>query len=127
LKETFGVVIPKGDAERALRTLRNLKLLSSGCRLARPSTTVLVPLNHEPSSEEIRKIKEQCTYARITRGSFEEIRKRPRNLSESLHGKIPDRFLSNLPHSFDNIGDIAIIDIPQELIQFSAIIGEGVM
>jgi tRNA (guanine37-N1)-methyltransferase len=127
LKETSGLIISKGDAERALRTLRNLKLISSGYKLAQTSTTVIVPLNHEPSSEEIRKIKEQCTNVRITKGSFEEIRKRPRNLSESLHGKIPNRFLANLPHSFDVIGEIAIIEIPQELIQFSQIIGEGVM
>jgi tRNA (guanine37-N1)-methyltransferase len=127
LKETFGVIISKRDAERALRTLRNLKLTSNRSKLARTSTTVVVPLDHEPSTEEIRKIKEQCATARITKAPFEEIRKRPRNLVESLRGKIPDKFLPSPPHSFDIIGEIATIDIPQELIQFSSTIGEGVM
>jgi len=127
LKETYGAIISKGDAERALRTLRHLKLTSSRWKLARTSATVVVPLDHEPSTEEIRKIKEQCPDARITKASFEEIMNRPRNLVESLRGKIPDKFLPNLPHSFDVIGEIATIDIPQELVQFSSIIGEGVM
>ena len=127
MKETSGVIITKKDAERALRTLRSLKLISSGCKLVHTSTTVVVPLNHEPSLEETRKIKEQCANARITKSSFEEIRRRPRSLVESLDGKMPARLVSKLPHSFDVIGEIAIIDIPRELIQFSSIIGEGVM
>jgi tRNA (guanine37-N1)-methyltransferase len=127
LKETFGVIIPKEDTERALRTLRSLKLTSDMCKLARTSTTVVVPLDHEPSPEELQKIKEQCANARVTKTSFEETRKRPRNLVESLHGRIPDELLPSLPHSFDVIGEIATIDIPRELVQFSSIIGEGVM
>ena len=127
MKETFGVIISKEDTERALRALRTLKLTSSRYKLARTSTTVVIPLDHEPSPDELRKIKEQCTNAQVTKTSFEEIRKRPRNLAESLHGRIPDQFLASLPHSFDVIGEIATIDIPRELVQFSSIIGEGVM
>lgn len=127
LNETFGLIISKEEAERALRTLRSMKLTSGMCKLARTSRTVVVPLDHEPSPEEFRKIKEQCTNARVTKTSFEEMRKRPRNLVESLHGRIPGELLPGLPHSFDVIGEIATIDIPRELLQFSSIIGEGVM
>ena len=127
LKETFAVIIPKEDAERALRTLRSLKLSSSRFKLAHTNRTVVVPLEHEPSTMEIKEIKEQCTNAQITEASFEQMRKRPRNLAESLQGKIPKKFHPILPRSFDIIGEIATIDIPQELLQFSSIIGEGVM
>ncbi|MBU0952995.1 MAG: class I SAM-dependent methyltransferase family protein [Nanoarchaeota archaeon] len=41
------------------------------------------------------------------------------NLREALIGKIPPNQLANLPKSFDIIGDIAILDIPSELLRWS--------
>jgi tRNA (guanine37-N1)-methyltransferase len=127
LRKTFGVIVPKAEVQRAIGILRKLKLIDNTLELARTSDTVLVPLAREPSVEKIHEIKKQCANAQITQAFFEEIVTRPRNLVESVRGKLPERLLRSLPHSFDTIGDIAIIELPQELTEFSSTIGEGVM
>jgi tRNA (guanine37-N1)-methyltransferase len=58
---------------------------------------------------------------------FEETKAKPKNLFESLRGKIPERLLPYLPHSFDIIGEIAVVELPHELAEFSSAIGEGVL
>ena len=127
MKKTYGVQVPKTETQRALKTLHNIKLASRTLKLARKNATVIIPLEHEPSAKELDNIKKQCKDAQITQTLFEEIEATPRDLAESLRGKIPDTLLPKLPHSFDVIGDIAITEIPQELMGFSSAIGEAIM
>jgi tRNA (guanine37-N1)-methyltransferase len=127
LKEAFGVAIPKRDVQKTFQLLRKLKLIDTMLKLARTSDAVLIPLMREPSPENINRIKEQCANAQIVQYFFEKTETKPRNLLESLRGKIPENLLQSFPHSFDIIGDIAIIDLPRELTEFSSTVGEGIM
>lgn len=127
MRKTTAAAIPQREAQRTIGILRKLKLIDTTLKLARIGDSALVPLLREPSAENIREIKELCASAEITQGSFEEVETRPRGLVEALHDKIPARLLPSLPHSFDIIGDIAIVELRPELTEFSSAIGEGVM
>lgn len=127
MKNTYGVAVPKKEVERTLPILRELGLIDNTLRVTRTSEAVLIPLVREPSSKDIFKIKEHCANVRIEQALFAYGKTRPRDLLEYARGKIPEHLLSSLPHSFDIIGDIAIIELPAELIQFSSTIGNGVM
>lgn len=127
LKKTHGVTVPKKETERTLRALRNLKLTGRTLKLIRKNSTVTIPLEREPSAEEIDNIKKQCRDALITQTLFEETETKPKDLTESLSGKIPDELLPKLPHSFDIIGDISIVEFPQELTPFSSAIGNAIL
>lgn len=127
MKSTYGLTVPKKETEKALRILRSLKLTNAELKLSRTTETVSIPLGREPSHEDLRKMRQQFEDAKVSQNLFEENVTKPRNLAQSLSGKIPDGLLVSLPHSFDVIGDIAVIELPQQLSRFSSIIGEGVM
>ncbi len=52
---------------------------------------------------------------------------KPRNLRESLESKLSKKELSLLKTSFDSLGDVAIIDVPEELFKKEKIIGEALL
>jgi tRNA (guanine37-N1)-methyltransferase len=127
LRESMGITIPKREARRGLALVRKLKLLDITLKLAQLSDGVLIPVVSEPSAESLNEIKQQCPEVQMRQHYFEEIGARPQNLSETVRGDVPEDLLPRLPSSFDIIGDIAIVEIPQQLTAFSAMIGEGVM
>jgi len=127
LRKTHALTVPKAEAERALRTIRGLKLTDGTLKLGRTSEIVFIPLVREPSPEDIRNVKAQYATARFTQALFEEREMRPRNLTDSLRAKVPESLLSSLPRSYDIIGEIGIIELFEELAPFSSMIGEGIM
>jgi tRNA (guanine37-N1)-methyltransferase len=52
---------------------------------------------------------------------------KPRSMQAALEGKLPAPLMAHIPHSFDIIGDIAIIEIPKELAKHAKLIGRGLM
>lgn len=49
------------------------------------------------------------------------------NLKEILKGKIDDSDLEHIPRAFDIIGDIAVIEIPDEFQKYEKLIAEAIM
>jgi tRNA (guanine37-N1)-methyltransferase len=127
LRKTHALTVPIAEAERAIRTIRSLRLNDGTLKLSRTSEIVFIPLVSELSTEEISKVKAQYADAQFTQALFEEIVMRPRNLTDSLRGKIPEALLPGLPRSYDIIGEIGIVELFGELTRFSSIIGEGIM
>jgi tRNA (guanine37-N1)-methyltransferase len=121
------VKIPRGETQRTIVTLRRLRLVDTSLELARTGDRVLVPLVHDPSAENMLELKQSCANPVITHASFEEKASKPRSLVNALQGKLPERLLPSLPHSFDVIGDIAILELREELAEFSSAIGVAVM
>jgi tRNA (guanine37-N1)-methyltransferase len=127
LRNTCAIVVPLKEVQKAIKVMRKLMLVDNTLELARVDQAVLIPLIVEPSDKIVHEIRIILADAKITQASFEERQRRPRNLADCLRGKIPENLLSNLPRSFDVVGDIAIIELPPDLTEFSLLIGDGVM
>ena len=127
MRKTHALTVPKSEAERALRTIRDLKLTDSALKPGRTGEIVFIPLAREPSAKDIRYVKTKCTAAQFTQALFEEREVRPRTLTDSLRGKVPEESLSSLPRSYDIIGEIGIIELVGDLAPFYSMIGEGIM
>jgi len=127
LRKTHAITVPKADAERALKTVRGLKLTDGTLKLGRTTEMVFIPLVREPTAKDIRNLKAQYATAQFTQALFEEREMRPRNLTDSLRGKVPDALLSSLPHSYDIIGEIGIVELFGDLAPFYPMIGEEIM
>lgn len=54
-------------------------------------------------------------------------KKRPRSLREACEGFFGEEELSSLPSSFDIIGDIAVIELPDELMPKRKLVGERII
>ncbi len=55
---------------------------------------------------------------------FQKVAQGPSNLAEALEGQLSEQELALLPRAYDLIGDIAILEIPDELTQHTHLIGE---
>ena len=58
---------------------------------------------------------------------LEPIDVRPTNLKDALEGKLPDDLFDDLKTSFDVVGTIAILEIPDELEPYQDIIGKSLL
>jgi tRNA (guanine37-N1)-methyltransferase len=114
-------------AEKGLRLLRKLGLVDNMHRFKRTDAGVIVPLARMPTENESAVLREEIGELVIQSISFQEAKEKTRSLSTVLQDRIPDQLKSKLPRSFDVIGDIAILDIPEGSEPFSEAIARGVM
>ena len=127
MREAAGVLVPLQNAEGTIRTLRRLKLIDEMLQFTRTREGLIIPLIHEPAPEELTAIREQCGNLTVQRSRFEESKRKPGDLKEALQSKIPAESVSMLPTSFDVIGDVAIVELPEGLSQYGSMIGAGIL
>ncbi len=127
LKRQYGILVPIQRAQETIRVLRSLRLLDNGLELIRAEDYLLLPLIHELSDREVSRIREQAGEIAIQSGVFEEVEIAPKTLEEAVRGQIPSELTRQLPRALDVIGDISVIELPQDLEQFSSVVGRGIM
>jgi len=127
LKEAPAVLVPNRMLEQTLRILRKMQLLDSGLKFSRNAERTFIPLLHRPSNQDVSVLRNECGDAEMSRATFQENKAQPKNLEEVVREEFPQDLLSNLPRSFDVIGDIAIIELPVNLNPFASAIGSGIL
>lgn len=63
----------------------------------------------------------------IVEKDLEELKKQPRSISEHLQGKLTEKEIEDLKTSFDIIGDVVILEIPENLQDQKDIIGKAAL
>lgn len=114
-------------AEKGLRLMRRLELIDNGHQFLRTEKTILVPLVRALTDNEKVLMKQTISELKSQRATFREFEVKTRKLDTYLLGQIPDELISKLPRSFDSIGDIAVIELPEIVDQFSEVIGRGII
>lgn len=106
------------------RKLIEFELLDQSYRIISEEGVLFFPLNKELSEEESLETSKVGTYRLGTR-EFSRIESRPRTLEEVLGDKLNQTELELIPRAYDLVGDIAILEIPDELSQHRFMIGEA--
>jgi tRNA (guanine37-N1)-methyltransferase len=127
MKKLHGILLPIQVVDDALQVLRKMRLVNDGYQFRRTDRDVLLPLLREPSETDRAVIREQFGNVEFQSAFFGEAKVRPRNLQETVRGHVPDDLISKLPRSFDIIGDIAVLELPQGMEHFSSAIGNGIL
>jgi tRNA (guanine37-N1)-methyltransferase len=127
LFEQPSLVVPKSCGETALTITRELGLLGRGFRITLANGEIIIPLRRKPSREELSVLQAKLQGFKISSHSFRTKRKRPRDLSEALTGLVPSSLLSHIPRSFDIIGNIALLEIPRDLSDYSDAVAEALI
>ena len=109
----LAVRVPKREAEKARRKLIELGVLAKGYAVRREGEFVLFPVTREVEGFE------------LVEAEFERLERRPHSYREVV--EVPDSVKPLLPSSFDVIGDIAIIELPDELMPYGKAIGEAIL
>lgn len=125
--ETPCVRLDKKRGELALRTLRELQLLDTGFKIGRDGDQLLIPLLRSPSDAERSVLVEQLREFQISTEILTRPPYRPRTIFEVLKDQLAPHQLASLPRSIDIVGDIAIVELPEELLGLKALIGKAIL
>ena len=113
-------------ASRVLRVLKELGLLDRSCRPIRKEGLVLFPLVREPHEDELEVLEEKLGRVEVGTADFRP-REKPRRLLDVLSGSLPGELMDLVPRSFDVVGDVAIIELPEPLWPYRSLVGSAIM
>jgi tRNA (guanine37-N1)-methyltransferase len=119
------VVLNKGQT--AVNIARNMRLIDQSLRVFSTSHMVCIPLVRPIKESESGHLSAILGPIRIEEQEFSERRQRDRTLTEALKGDLPPGLLAVVPKSFDIVGHIAIIELPDQLVSFEDLIGTRVL
>ncbi|WP_457752973.1 tRNA (guanine(37)-N1)-methyltransferase Trm5b [Thermococcus sp.] len=107
----LGIRVHKHEGEKVRKKLIELDVMDKNYKVKQEGDFLIFP------------IKERVEGFEIVETEFEPIEKRPHSYREVVN--VPDRLRSLLPSSFDIIGDIAVIELSEELMEYGKQIGEA--
>ncbi len=109
------VKVSKNKAQEALNYLRKEKLIANDYHIKEKKDFILIPVKSKPEDYDVIEAK---------------LDKRilvSRNLLEELKDRLTEEELELVPRSFDTVGDIAIVEIDEELEHKEKLIGEALL
>jgi len=112
----IGIQVEKKQAEKMRKYLIENNLLVKNLKISRNKEFVYFPVCSNPKND--------ISYKSI-KMKFEKTEEVPRSYKKIA--LIPEKLKVKLPTSYDTIGDIIIIKIPNELIQYKNIIGKALL
>ena len=113
--------VPRGEAERVRRRLLTLGALDHRYKPFEEEGWVYFPLKPE-EVEEARRLGLELTLR-----EFEPRKPKPRSLREALEDAIPPDLLDLVPSSYDLVGSVAVLELPEELEPYAAAVGGALM
>jgi tRNA (guanine37-N1)-methyltransferase len=119
------VVLSKGQT--AVNITRNMRLIDHSLRILSTRNELCIPLVRPIDESESSRLSDALGQIRIEEREFYERSQRSRTLTEAVKADLPSKLLAFVPKSFDVIGRIAVIELPDELVPFGEIIGAGVL
>ncbi len=125
--DSISVKVPKTRGERILSLTSKLGIRNKELEIEKNKNSLYIPLNRHPSETELTTLKTTAPDLQLATCSFSEKKKKTKTLAELLSGQLPPNLVNKLPRAIDIIGRIAIVEIPQELKDYTRIIGENLL
>ena len=95
--------------------------------IQRDESHLCIPLVRQPEENELETLKNHVPEMQLSTNVFSEKKAPAETLIQALQDKLPPNLLAHLPQALDVIGDIAIVEIPQELKPYETLIGEAIL
>jgi tRNA (guanine37-N1)-methyltransferase len=127
LRRSLGVRVQKTLARKIILLIGELDLSSANLKIKRVKDFVYVPLARRPSKAKLHRLQSQASEAIVSSYVFPEKSKRITTLTDVLESKLAPRLIASLPRSWDIIGEIAVVKVPQELRPYRAIVGQAML
>jgi tRNA (guanine37-N1)-methyltransferase len=124
--EKHSLRVTKQQGQKTLEVANQLKLVDRKFEIRRGKNFLYIPLVKHLSEHELKILKDSGVNFEMVASQFEE-RKQRETFVEQLRGRLPQRLLANLPRSIDFVGDLTIVEIPEELQTRKKIIGEAIL
>lgn len=115
------------QGESTLRSLKKIGLINKKLKIKENQNQLYIPITRQPTSTELVTLRSQLFDFQLLTTTFIPKNRQTKTLDELLEEKMPKHLLKNLPRSLDVIGDIAIMEIPKELKNYSTVLGEAIL
>ncbi len=126
-KRAYALKVPKQKGEKVIRIVAALGLLDKNIRITPEDGSLFIPLVEKPELKRFAEIQKGL-------GTFEivvrEFAVQPRRLKSALEvaaERLPPGLRASFPRSIDFVGEIAVVEIPAELAEYKAVVGEAVL
>ncbi len=121
----IGLKISKDMANDARKLLLKNSMMDLDYKIKPENDYVIIPLIHKPDNSLLIEI--EAYNAEIIDTSFQLHKKGPRSLKEYLKGKVDTKKIDEIKGSFDIIGDVVILEIPEDLEELKDLIGKAAL
>jgi tRNA (guanine37-N1)-methyltransferase len=121
------IQVERSFGEQLRLLLINLDLLDSDYPITREGQNLFLPLRYTIDDSTLSELQRQTTSLTLVERELTPQKRRPSSLTEILQDHIPSHILPKIPHSLDVIGDIAIVELDEELTPFAQEIGQGIL
>lgn len=122
--QQIGIRVPLIHGETVRKRLLEYDCIDTNLSFTRTTTHLIIPVKcNEKSIANILANLETIDY-QIGVFDFESKRSKPRDLYEALKDKISEEYHKYIPKSYDLIGNIVIIEILPEILEYKYLIGE---
>lgn len=119
--------VPKILGEKAIVLLSKLNLLNQELKIQQDMDSLFIPLVRKPLPADVKGFEETLPNFKISAHKFPKRTKRPLKLVNLLEDKLPPHLLASFPHAIDFVGDVAVVEIPPELVSHKRTIGEAIL
>ena len=114
------IVVPRQVGEATRKKLSELGLLERGLHIKREADALVIPIRERPARGEL-----DADYP-TREEEFEPKGPRYRSYKDAVEG-VPKELLVHLPTSFDVVGDVAIVKVPDELAGHAKAIADAML
>ncbi|NVM55068.1 MAG: class I SAM-dependent methyltransferase family protein [Candidatus Helarchaeota archaeon] len=128
MDSSWCILVQKKDGENLRQWLLSRSLLNRDIKIESKDEFLIFPLGRELNDGEKKNLIESFEIIRFEHRNMElKLSKKPKGLFGALESSIPENLHMYIPKSFDIIGQLAIIEIPEELESFEALIGSTLL
>lgn len=120
----FGLKVNKNIANDVRKILLKHSIINLEAKIKHENDFVIIPLTKKPEKNLLTHFGENVELIETT---FEIQKKVPRSLKDYLKGRIDTQKIDEIRGSFDIIGNIVILEIPEDLEGFKDLIGEAAL
>lgn len=119
--------VPRRAGQQVIDDLQTKGILDSKLEITSREETILIPITRALDDQELRSLSVKHGWLRFVEEEFEPRKSRPRNLIDALEDELPTHLLASLPRSFDVIGDVAVVELSSELLEYRSLVGSAIM
>ncbi len=116
---------PKKKAEKIRKILIEKKALDQDKKVKKKEGKIIFPLKENTNPEKIKK--ELQKEVKVVKEEIKSKNRKPKSLKQALKEKFNEEEMKKLVTSFDIIGKIAVLEIPEELQEKEKEIGKAIM
>ena len=119
--------VEKTLGEKAIIALKATGIFNSDYKIIHQENYLFIPLKRKLSKTELEELRTKLPDFEVLLHEFPDRVEFQPELTDLLGEKLPPHLLASSPQAIDFIGDIAVVEIPPELENFKAVIGEAVL